>query len=58
MFSDVVLLHGSDQARNVCSSEKMTQAGDGNIWPAVTCDMSTPGIVSTTNVTQQVGSFN
>ncbi|XP_043790226.1 voltage-dependent T-type calcium channel subunit alpha-1G isoform X2 [Apis laboriosa] len=46
MFSDVVLLHGSNSVgnalqagtavspgeRNVCSSEKMTQTGDGNIW--------------------------
>ncbi|XP_031353487.1 voltage-dependent T-type calcium channel subunit alpha-1G isoform X1 [Photinus pyralis] len=46
MFSDVILLHGEDTApnppnnsnsllldkRNVCSSEKMTQTGDGNIW--------------------------
>ncbi|XP_039290068.1 voltage-dependent T-type calcium channel subunit alpha-1G isoform X3 [Nilaparvata lugens] len=37
MFSDVVLLHGAagcqQQTRNICSSEKMTQAGDGTIWP-------------------------
>ncbi|XP_024872842.1 voltage-dependent T-type calcium channel subunit alpha-1G isoform X2 [Temnothorax curvispinosus] len=46
MFSDVVLLHGSNNVgnalqpgltvtpgeRNVCSSEKMTQTGDGNVW--------------------------
>lgn len=39
MFSDVVLLHPDSSCsaadttgRNVCSSEKMTQAGDGNIW--------------------------
>lgn len=46
MFSDVVLLHGSNSVgnalqagtavspgeRNVCSSEKMTQTGDGNVW--------------------------
>ncbi|XP_017887476.1 voltage-dependent T-type calcium channel subunit alpha-1G isoform X3 [Ceratina calcarata] len=49
MFSDVVLLHGSNSnsvgnalqagtttvspgERNVCSSEKMTQTGDGNVW--------------------------
>lgn len=46
MFSDVVLLHGSNSIgntlqagmavspgeRNVCSSEKMTQTGDGNVW--------------------------
>ncbi|XP_012271946.2 voltage-dependent T-type calcium channel subunit alpha-1H [Orussus abietinus] len=42
MFSDVVLLHGSSVntlpgttvpgERNVCSSEKMTQTGDGNVW--------------------------
>jgi hypothetical protein len=45
MFSDVVLLHGSNNLgnalqpgtvtpgeRNVCSSEKMTQTGDGNVW--------------------------
>lgn len=35
MFSDVVLLHGDQETKNVCSSEKMTQTGDGNIcWPA------------------------
>ena len=46
MFSDVVLLHGSNSVgnalqagsamspgeRNVCSSEKMTQTGDGIVW--------------------------
>lgn len=45
MFSDVVLLHGGNNVgnalqpgtvtpgeRNVCSSEKMTQTGDGNVW--------------------------
>nr|XP_034187863.1 voltage-dependent T-type calcium channel subunit alpha-1G isoform X2 [Osmia lignaria] len=46
MFNDVVLLHGSNSVgnalqagsivspgeRNVCSSEKMTQTGDGNVW--------------------------
>ncbi|XP_061937482.1 voltage-dependent T-type calcium channel subunit alpha-1G isoform X5 [Apis cerana] len=46
MFSDVVLLHGSNSIgnalqagtavspgeKNVCSSEKMTQTGDGNVW--------------------------
>lgn len=47
MFSDVVMLHGDSintlpgsvighQAmsaeHNVCSSEKMTQTGDGNVW--------------------------
>lgn len=47
MFSDVVLLHGSNNVgnalqagsttvspgeRNVCSCEKMTQTGDGNVW--------------------------
>lgn len=36
MFNDVVLLHGdqtmSQTTRNVCSSEKMTQTGDGNLW--------------------------
>lgn len=48
MFSDVILLHGSSVntlpgsvgangaaptgERNVCSSEKMTQTGDGNVW--------------------------
>lgn len=42
MFSDVVVLHGEESSspscspnvdrRNVCSSEKTTQAGDGNIW--------------------------
>lgn len=43
MFNDVVLLHGGGNAnvspgsavsgeRNVCSSEKMTQTGDGNVW--------------------------
>lgn len=35
MFSDVVLLHGDQETKNVCSSEKMTQTGDGSIcWPA------------------------
>ncbi|KAF5289783.1 hypothetical protein FQA39_LY03700 [Lamprigera yunnana] len=47
MFSEVIMLHGQEAAtttttpsnllkplekRNVCSSEKMTQTGDGNIW--------------------------
>ncbi|KAJ8957404.1 hypothetical protein NQ318_004884, partial [Aromia moschata] len=50
MFSDVIVLHGQNNApatsstsnllsinthidrKNVCSSEKTTQAGDGNIW--------------------------
>lgn len=46
MFSDVVMLHGGSvntlsdsvgpptcgERVNVCSSEKMTQTGDGNIW--------------------------
>lgn len=41
MFSDVVLLHEDNVntspgavpgERNVCSSEKMTQTGDGNVW--------------------------
>lgn len=37
VFNDVVLLHGDQTppqtTRNVCSSEKMTQTGDGNLWP-------------------------
>lgn len=48
MFSDVVLLHGENGSppsgpsgsnvdkKNVCSSEKMTQTGDGNIWQVAT----------------------
>lgn len=37
MFNDVVLLH-EDQTtlqttHNVCSSEKMTQTGEGDLWP-------------------------
>ncbi|XP_063917204.1 voltage-dependent T-type calcium channel subunit alpha-1G-like isoform X2 [Zophobas morio] len=42
MFSDVIVLHGENDTlpgsssnidkKNVCSSEKTTQAGDGNIW--------------------------
>ncbi|XP_011298535.1 voltage-dependent T-type calcium channel subunit alpha-1H isoform X1 [Fopius arisanus] len=45
MFNDVVMLHGGSVntlpgsigqpvcgERNVCSSEKMTQTGDGNVW--------------------------
>ncbi|XP_050308824.1 voltage-dependent T-type calcium channel subunit alpha-1G-like isoform X2 [Anthonomus grandis grandis] len=47
MFSDIILLHGQNVShtasstnflsehmdkKNVCSSEKTTQAGDGNIW--------------------------
>nr|XP_015838484.1 PREDICTED: voltage-dependent T-type calcium channel subunit alpha-1G isoform X2 [Tribolium castaneum] len=44
MFSDVVVLHGDESSpssssnidkkneKNICSSEKTTQAGDGNIW--------------------------
>ncbi|XP_069691068.1 voltage-dependent T-type calcium channel subunit alpha-1G isoform X2 [Periplaneta americana] len=41
MFSDVVLFHGGgtngggETTRNVCSSEKMTQTGDDNLWPAL-----------------------
>ncbi|XP_076162993.1 ca[2+]-channel protein alpha[[1]] subunit T isoform X2 [Ptiloglossa arizonensis] len=52
MFSDVVLLHGSNSVgnalqaistvspgeRNVCSSEKMTQTGDGNVWSSPLVD--------------------
>ncbi|XP_076301495.1 ca[2+]-channel protein alpha[[1]] subunit T isoform X2 [Lasioglossum baleicum] len=52
MFSDVVLLHGSPGVgntlqqsstvspgeRNVCSSEKMTQTGDGNVWSSPLVD--------------------
>ncbi|XP_076671262.1 ca[2+]-channel protein alpha[[1]] subunit T isoform X2 [Andrena cerasifolii] len=52
MFSDVVLLHGSNSVgntlqggstvpageRNVCSSEKMTQTGDGNVWSSPLAD--------------------
>ncbi|KAG7209645.1 hypothetical protein KM043_011292 [Ampulex compressa] len=51
MFSDVVLLHGSNNVgntlqpgsaatgeRNVCSSEKMTQTGDGNVWSSLLPD--------------------
>ncbi|XP_011633278.1 voltage-dependent T-type calcium channel subunit alpha-1G-like isoform X4 [Pogonomyrmex barbatus] len=52
MFSDVVLLHGSNNVgnalqpgmtvtpgeRNVCSSEKMTQTGDGNVWSSPLSD--------------------
>ncbi|KAL2717782.1 voltage-dependent T-type calcium channel subunit alpha-1G isoform X1 [Vespula squamosa] len=52
MFSDVVLLHGSNSVgntvqsgptvapteRNVCSSEKMTQTGDGNVWSSPLSD--------------------
>ena len=40
MFSDVVLFHGGgtngsggETTKNVCSSEKMTQTGDDNLWP-------------------------
>ncbi|KAF5282496.1 hypothetical protein FQR65_LT14266 [Abscondita terminalis] len=47
MFSEVIMLHGQETSsapaassnllspldkRNICSSEKMTQTGDGNIW--------------------------
>ncbi|XP_056643693.1 voltage-dependent T-type calcium channel subunit alpha-1H-like isoform X1 [Diorhabda sublineata] len=37
MFSDLIILHGQNSSttaykKNVCSSEKTTQAGDGNIW--------------------------
>lgn len=36
MFNDVVLLHGdqtvAQSTSNVCSSEKMTQTGEGNLW--------------------------
>lgn len=52
MFSDVILLHGSNNVgnalqpgvtvtpgeRNVCSSEKMTQTGDGNVWSSPLSD--------------------
>nr|XP_031829681.1 voltage-dependent T-type calcium channel subunit alpha-1G isoform X6 [Nomia melanderi]XP_031829682.1 voltage-dependent T-type calcium channel subunit alpha-1G isoform X6 [Nomia melanderi]XP_031829683.1 voltage-dependent T-type calcium channel subunit alpha-1G isoform X6 [Nomia melanderi] len=53
MFNDVVLLHGSNNnvgnalqpsstvspgERNVCSSEKMTQTGDGNVWSSPLAD--------------------
>jgi hypothetical protein len=39
-FSDVVMLHTNENVtnsasageKNICSSEKMTQAGDGNVW--------------------------
>lgn len=46
MFSDVILLHGNSvnavpgsmggpNEKNVCSSEKMTQTGDGNVWSTI-----------------------
>ena len=46
MFSDVILLHGSSvntlpgsigggNEKNICSSEKMTQTSDGNVWSTV-----------------------
>lgn len=41
MFSDVVLFHGGgnsgngETTKNVCSSEKMTQTGDDNLWPVL-----------------------
>lgn len=41
MFSDVVLFHGGgasgngETTKNVCSSEKMTQTGDENLWPVL-----------------------
>lgn len=52
MFSDVVLLHGNNSVgntlqagtavspgeRNICSSEKMTQTGDGNVWSSPLSD--------------------
>ena len=39
-FSDIVMLHTNESVtniasageKNICSSEKMTQAGDGNVW--------------------------
>ncbi|KAJ9586536.1 hypothetical protein L9F63_019833, partial [Diploptera punctata] len=52
MFSDVVLFHGGnvngsgEATKNVCSSEKMTQTGDDNLWPALG--------VATTGQQQQV----
>ncbi|XP_033608822.1 voltage-dependent T-type calcium channel subunit alpha-1H isoform X2 [Cryptotermes secundus] len=51
MFSDVVLFHGGGGAssgettRNVCSSEKMTQTGDDNLWP----------VLGSTGTGQQIG---
>uniref|UniRef100_A0A6P7GCZ7 Voltage-dependent T-type calcium channel subunit alpha-1G-like n=1 Tax=Diabrotica virgifera virgifera TaxID=50390 RepID=A0A6P7GCZ7_DIAVI len=41
MFSDLIILHGQNSSttaykKNVCSSEKTTQAGDGNIWQIAT----------------------
>lgn len=33
MFSDeVTTLNSGSEAKNICSSEKMTQTGDGEIW--------------------------
>jgi hypothetical protein len=51
MFSDVVLFHGGvanengETTRNVCSSEKMTQTGDDNLWP----------VLGSTGASQQIG---
>jgi hypothetical protein len=50
MFSDVVLFHGggadgNGETRNVCSSEKMTQTGDDNLWP----------VLGSTGTGQQIG---
>lgn len=51
MFSDVVLFHGGgangngETTRNVCSSEKMTQTGDDNLWP----------VLGSTGTGQQIG---
>lgn len=59
MFSDVVLFHGGgtngngETTRNVCSSEKMTQTGDDNLWPVLGSVGSGQQITSQ----QQVGTW-
>lgn len=32
MFSDEVTINTGNETKNVCSSEKMTQTGDGEVW--------------------------
>jgi hypothetical protein len=57
MFSDVVLFHGGrtngsgETTRNVCSSEKMTQTGDDNLWPV----LGSAGAGQQIGTQQQVG---
>lgn len=65
MFSDVVMLHGGSvttlpgsigqpgstgERINICSSEKMTQTGDGNVWSLFPTNHLSVSILFITNI--------